>query len=368
MKLILAVLACAMLVGCTSMPYRPAQADGAFPGLVDFVASAPGRSVDVLLVHGMCTHDVRWVDATVAQLSSALRAQTQAPAAAPAAMAAAEGIQLVERRITLRQGELRIKALVWSPLTTPLKHQLDYDHSDRLPVVRAKLNARAKDLLMDDCIPDALIYQGVSRDAIQQRMAQAVLRATEGAAPDAPLLVLSASLGSKILFDTLLRMDAAAQRTIDRIAYLVMAANQIPLLTLADQQAVAAAPVPGPGPGATPTASGASGAPAASTASAAQAGDSLQALLRKRRAAATPRTARKLTLVAFSDPNDLLTYTLERERYAPLGVEVVNVLVSNAPTWFGLLERPDHAHGNYLLNPDVARMAACGQPRSARCE
>jgi hypothetical protein len=49
-------------------------------------------------------------------------------------------------------------------------------------------------------------------------------------------------------------------------------------------------------------------------------------------------------------------------------VEVVNVLVSNAPTWFGLLERPDHAHMNYLLNPDVARMVACGQPRSARCE
>jgi len=46
----------------------------------------------------------------------------------------------------------------------------------------------------------------------------------------------------------------------------------------------------------------------------------------------------------------------------------VNVLVSNAPTWLGLLERPDHAHTNYLLNPDVARMVACGEPRSARCE
>lgn len=41
---------------------------------------------------------------------------------------------------------------------------------------------------------------------------------------------------------------------------------------------------------------------------------------------------------------------------------------SNAPTWLGLLERPDHAHTNYLLNPDVARMVACGEPRSARCE
>lgn len=341
MRLFPILLACAMLVGCSSMPYRPAQADGAFPGLVDFVATAPGRSVDVLLVHGMCTHDVRWADATVAQLGGALKAQT----ISASRTAAADGIEIAERTIALRQGELRVKALIWSPLTSPLKRQLDYDRSDRLPLVRAKLNARAKDLLMNDCLPDALIYQGVSRDAIQQRMAQAIQRATAGAAPDAPLLVLSSSLGSKILFDTLLRMAREAQPTIERLAYLVMAANQIPLLALADQQAVGAA--------------GALAAPVP---------DSLQALLRKRRAPASPRSAQQLTLVAFSDPNDLLTYTLERERYAGLGVNVVNVLVSNAPTWFGLVERPDRAHAHYLFNPDVARMAACGQPRSARCE
>ena len=257
-----------------------------------------------------------------------------------------DGIEIVERTIALRQGELRIKALLWSPLTAPLKRQLDYDLSARLPATRAKLNAQAKDKLMDDCLPDALVYQGVARDTIQQRMAQAVLRATGDAEPDAPLLVLSSSLGSKILFDTLLRMDASAQRTIDRMAYLVMGANQIPLLALVDQQVAGLA------------------------ATAARAPDSLYSVLLKRRASVSPRSrgTGKLNLVAFSDPNDLLTYTLERERYAGLGVEVVNVLVSNAPTWLGLLERPDHAHANYLLNPDVARMVACGEPRSARCE
>jgi hypothetical protein len=344
MKLILSWLAFAMLVGCSSMPYRPARADGDFPGLADFVAAAPGRSVDLLLVHGMCTHDVRWADDTVAQLGRALNAQA-APGSASAGAAAADGIQIVERTLRLPQGELRIRALLWSPLTTPLKRQLDYDLSARLPVTRAKFNAAAKDRLIDDCFSDALIYQGVARDAIQQQMAQAILRATEGASADAPLLMLSSSLGSKILFDTLLRMESAAQRTIDRMAFLAMGANQIPLLSLADQQvggAMAAAAAPP---------------------------DSLQALLRRHRVPAAPRgSAPRLTVVAFSDPNDLLSYTLERERYAGLGVDVVNVLVSNAPTWFGLLERPDLAHANYLLNPDVARMVACGQPRSARCE
>ncbi len=353
MKLFIPLLACALLVGCTSLPYRPPQPDGAFPGLVDFVAQAPDHRVDVLLVHGMCTHDARWADETVAQLGSALHAEPVRPAgAAPAAMAA-DGIEIVERIITLRQGELRIKALLWSPLTTPLKRQLEYDLSARLPATRARLNGLAKDKLLDDCLPDALIYQGVARDTIQQRMAQAILRATGDGPPETPLLVLSSSLGSKILFDTLLRMDSGAQRTIDRMAYLVMAANQIPLLALADQQVAGANP-------------GTAGA----AATAIRPPDSLQQLLLKRRAGALPRnrSAGKLSLVAFSDPNDLLTYTLERERYAGLGVDVVNVLVSNAPTWLGLLERPDHAHTNYLLNPGVARMVACGEPRSARCE
>lgn len=351
MKLFFPLLACALLVGCTSMPYRPPQADGAFPGLVDFVATSPGHRVDVLLVHGMCTHDVRWADETVAQLGSALNAQAARPAGAAPAMAAADGIEIVERTIVLRQGELHIKALVWSPLTTPLKRQLDDDLSANLPATRAKLNAQIKDKLLDDCIPDALIYQGIARDTIRQRMAQAILRATADAAPDAPLLVLSSSLGSKILFDTLLHMDRAAQRTIDRMAYLVMAANQIPLLALADQQLPAAVP----GVAATTVVSPP---------------DSLHQVLLKRREGIRPRSSNSgnLSLVAFSDPNDLLTYTLERERYAGLGVNVVNVLVSNAPTWFGLLERPDHAHTNYLLNPGVARMVACGEPRSARCE
>lgn len=351
MKTLLPLLACCMLAGCTTLPYHPPQFlenDARFPGLVDVAADAPGRHADVLLVHGMCTHDVRWADDTVAQLSTALRAQLGTSPAAPAAVG--DGIAIISRRLPLPQGELRFQALLWSPLTTPLKHQLDYDHSDRVPARRARLNGTLKDGLIDDCIADALVYQGVARDTLRQRMREAILRATADQSADAPLVVLSSSLGSKILFDTLLQMleepatRAAAQRTADRLSYLVMAANQIPLLSLADQ------PLPG-------AALAAAGPP-----------DSLLAVLRQRRAPAVPRAPLpQLVLVAFTDPNDLLSYTLPRERYAGAGVQVFNVLVSNAPGWFGLLERPDQAHGNYLRNPDVARLVACGQPRSARC-
>lgn len=88
--------------------------------------------------------------------------------------------------------------------------------------------------------------------------------------------------------------------------------------------------------------------------------------LRRTRAAANVASA-PLVLVAFSDPSDLLSYTLQTARYAGEGVTVYNILVSNAPIWFGALERPDNAHLHYLTNPDVARLIACGQPLSQRC-
>ena len=132
-------------------------------------------------------------------------------------------------------------------------------------------------------------------------------------------------------------------RAVDRMRFLVMAANQIPLLSLADQQIASAGLAP-----AVP--------------------DSLQLLLQKRLASNQRRAGRHLTLVAFTDPNDLLSYTLPPEKYAREGITVYNILVSNAPTYLGLLERPDHAHLEYLTNPDVGRLIACGQPTSSLCK
>jgi hypothetical protein len=41
--------------------------------------------------------------------------------------------------------------------------------------------------------------------------------------------------------------------------------------------------------------------------------------------------------------------------------------VSNDRTWLGLIENPVTAHLDYLANPDVGAMIACGQPRVAGC-
>lgn len=368
--LLLPLLLC---VAACSMPYRPAQfmePGATFPGLAHFVTQAPGHQVDVLLVHGMCTHDAGWATETVQQLGSALNANLpRTPAAAAKAGVAPGEIEIIPAMVPAGDGAIRFQSLIWSPLTTPLKQQLCYDQSGKSAICegsppytpqRAGINAKVKDLLMDDCLPDALIYQGEARGQIQQRMRDAVMRATAGAAPDAPLVVISESLGSKILFDTLSSMldergatpDAkraadAARQTLDRLAYLVMAANQIPILGLADQGL--------------PLELGRRALPQ----------DSLQRVLERRSArnvdAAGAAGIAGLTLVAFTDPNDLLSYTLQKEKYERPGVAVHNVLVSNARTWFGAFENPVDAHVRYLDNPDVGRLIVCGEPKSSLC-
>ncbi|NVD69212.1 hypothetical protein HUX88_01400 [Duganella sp. BJB1802] len=353
------------LCACTT-PYQPPQpldANTNFPGLIDLAARAGGKSADVLLVHGICTHDASWAGVVVSQLMQPLTAATS-PTSTRAAGTGGPQIQIVSSNVATSAGKLRFDALIWSPLTTPLKRQLCYDQTGKSSVCegappftpsRARLNARFKDGLIDDCLPDALVYQGVARDDIQRRMRDAILQVmgTSETSPEVPLVVISHSMGSKILFDTLLRMSEeapgspaalVAQRAVDRLRLLVMAANQIPLLSLADQQ-IGAAPL-------------------------APASDSLQRLLQKRMNARRTAAAvdQRLTLVAFTDPNDLLSYTLPADRYAGEGVVVYNILASNAPTYFGLLERPDYAHLNYLTNAGVGRLITCGLPASALCK
>nr|WP_315258127.1 hypothetical protein [uncultured Duganella sp.] len=345
-----------LLLAC-STPYRPPVVPPAvFPGLIDLAAQANGRAAEVLLVHGLCTHDASWAAEVVPQLTRALDAAT-----VPASRSAGAAVEIVPTSVATPAGQLRFNTLIWSPLTNQLKRQLCDDQSDKsalcsgappYPHRRARLNARFKDGLIDDCLPDALIYQGVARDAIQLRMRAAILQVLASAQAEAPLVVIAHSMGSKILFDTLLRMTeepaaspaaALAQQALERMRLLVMAANQIPLLSLADQPLPAADATAEPPP------------------------DSLQLLLRKRQAGQRRAADRHLTLVAFTDPNDLLSFTLDERKYAQDGITVYNILVSNGPTWLGLLERPDTAHLDYLSNPDVGRLIACGQPVSRLC-
>lgn len=163
-----AVALLALLLAACSTPYRPPRlvdAGTAYPGLIDLAAQS--GTADVLLVHGICTHDASWAGLVVSQLMRSFTAATTSPA--PARVSGGPQVQIVPSTVETPAGRLRFNALIWSPLTNGLKRQLCYDQSDKsalctgeppYPYTRERLNARFKDGLIDDCLSDALIYQG----------------------------------------------------------------------------------------------------------------------------------------------------------------------------------------------------------------
>jgi hypothetical protein len=361
----LSLLPLLCLLAACSTPYRPAVVvhdSATFPGIAGIVAIAGSNPVDVLLVHGMCTHDAAWAERQIERITGVVTDHAPAPVATGAAPA---GIEVVERTRRLAGGTVRFHALVWSPLTAGLKHQLDFDLTDtpadcagagECKPKRARLNGYVKDNLLNDCLSDAVIYEGASHVAIRDAMVRAISQAIDNDPDsDAPLVVVAESLGSKMLFDALSAMleswqpqtRALGQQAARRLALLFMAGNQLPILALAEQST---------GPRAIPARDMA-------------VADALQRFLdlRRRQPNRRAEALQRLAVVAFTDPNDLLSYRLLPARYAAPDVAVADVLVSNDRTWLGLIENPMTAHLDYLANPDVGTMIACGVPSAASC-
>jgi hypothetical protein len=359
------------LAGCAT-PYEPpvvVHGSSAFPGIADVVGDARGKPVDIILVHGMCTKGEKDGQEAITKLVNAIdRNVTVTPSLRAAASEGKESdvLEIETKPVSIAGGTARFSALVWSPLTTPLKRQLYFDKTGEptdcesanvCTPVRAKLNGKLKDTLLNDCLADAMIYQGTSRDGIRQKMSDAISRLIERARIAArdestepgPLILVSFSLGSKIAFDALEYLTVKGRPTgegavdaIDRLSVIYMGANQLPILHLSEQNAI--------------TAARALTEPA----------DSLQRVLRfapRRNALATR------TVVSFTDPNDLLSYRLLSSRYASSNVAIADVLVSNDNTYVGLLESPYAAHLDYDVNDSVNTLIACGWPkRSKRCK
>jgi hypothetical protein len=363
--------ALAWLTACTT-PYRPpviVHDSDDFPGIASLIAANGKTPVDIVLVHGMCTHDTRSARTAIDDLARTIDAgyASNWPDAPPAPVPNRIGI--VSKTALVGGGTVRFTALVWSPLTADLKKRLAYDSTGtpndcsqpgnteaNCKPKRASFNGQFKDSLLNDCLADAMIYQGTSHRAIKGAMVQTMKQVIEdqdskGGNPG-PLVVISESLGSKLVFDALNDMlsrpknDPLAllgQRAADRLGLVFMPGNQIPILGLADEQDNKA---PGPKTAGLPV-------------------DALQRFLVLRRRVGIERrkALSKLKLVALTDPNDLLSYRLLRADYVSGEVGLANVLVSNRSTNFGMLEDPLGAHLGYMENPDVHRLIIRGWRR-----
>jgi hypothetical protein len=217
------------------------------------------------------------------------------------------------------------------------------------------MNGSLKTELVNDCLSDAVVYSGQHGDVIRAAMKLAVCHELGGApatgqpcdltnaGPERPIVVITESLGSKVLFDAAKAVyhdvgpDPAARAAMNHrfasIQTIYLMANQIPLLDIAS-------PMP----------------PASSL-------DEMVGMMHTGRMAMASERAAAMaapTVVAFTDPNDLLSYRLLPPVVDLASARLINVIVSNAATWLRSLERPDIAHCGYTLNRTVMGLIAQG--------
>jgi hypothetical protein len=347
-----------LLAGCTTRPYEKPElipAESTFPGIVDgFGAANQFRKLDVFVVHGMCNHGVEWAKLTFAELARALGMV----ASADAQQVPLDGAAQLYRQVIEGEGRQAIlSAFVWSPLSQDAKDDLCFDVTAPTQACpgdqatsrqkRASANGMLKNELLNECLADALVYAGNRGRAIRDAMKDALVTGLSAEhkplkeyaagdaprAPDWPLYMISDSLGSKILLDSIREMQSASnqegqfiEETVARMAAVYLRANQIPLLSLTDASATPSNPFE------------ALGAP----------------LRRAAEGKSNMRDAQEpLPIIAFTDPNDLLSFALHDAKYDTARLRFVDVLVTNAPTYFGKFQSPLDAHTHYKRNKCV---------------
>lgn len=375
---LLAAIAALALAGCAGM--RTSDA-----GIVGIGDVSKNQEVDVVLIHGMGASGIDWaVDANTKLAEATHRTFDEA------AFRGQEPVYLNGDKTEVYSGVLNLTghppvhtyAIVWSAAVTPWKRTLCYDASEvingvcEIPAVhgRALLNSQLKSDLLDTRLSDVVFYVAEGQ-AIVPGVVEALQRILDGdvaspvkehglarmSARQVPVFFMSESLGSKILLDSLLvifgdpplpiaRVSTDVAGTLSRFGAFFMAANQVAILS--------------------PRAIGSSTderCPKHDVLSHRARADcriaQLAALLKQRKEMRFP-----VRIVAFSDPNDLLSWKLEpyfaqlcREGYAFCDLGVVDIEVGNAFSWFGLFENPIPAHTGYWKQRDVKRILDHGK-------
>ena len=359
------------------------QIDHSFDGLRALapVGEPQGDPVRLFVVHGMTTQQNDYADDLVGGLASRLGLARVEYRDEPHSVPGAVSFGGESADINLRvyhlydrdEERLKVTALNWSPLTASIKqHQFASDNA--LP--RATINGLIKTGVLNDGLSDATLYLGSYQTVMRRGVMMGLCAFLDGefvndrcvptATAHGSVALISESLGSYMLFDAIEALNCggvnspAGEPLFSRLRQLYMFANQIPLLELADLKPRPSAP--GAGPSLESTKLNAfldrvrrwRGARVRAQGRPAGAGPE-----------AAPPETQPLEIVAFTDPNDLLSYELNRRNYRQAGAdphafETSNVLYPNATAWLGLFADPLSAHTGYSKNPEVLDLVACG--------
>jgi hypothetical protein len=343
--------------------------------------AGPERSIlKVIMVHGVGTHVPGYSGRLSANLAQALGLTVVAPETkgfaieGPAFPGETLGTLTVSRHTNVaRDREMLFFELTWSPISQPAKDAIAFDSTAVYAHRRASLNNVFKQFV-NDVAPDPLVYTGTGRERIQVTIGQALcwaLSADWQGLPDEQQLCdadspafasrldtdefafITHSLGSRITTDGLTRLtryvETAGDRRVtqalqERDVKIFMLANQLPLLQSGLEPASVLGAVP---------------------AHCLPEGTSF-----------ANRLFKETELIAFSDPNDLLSYPIPdafvREhvdsRLCPKQVNVtINIAAVGSVLGVGEFANPLSAHVDYDDDERVIGLITrgIGQPETA---
>jgi len=263
--------------------------------------------------------------------------------------------------------KMKVYELTWSPTTEYIKrHQFEIDMQESRS--RQLVNDALKQSLVDLSLSDAVLYAGTFREQMRYPIKVAINRMiADGFEDGDQIAMVSFSLGSYMLLDTIAAMakpepnrDTTLQRNsmeelVAHTSQIYMLANQVPLLELSNLE------VPTEDRFRTATQPGT---------------DVLERFIELKSIAVAGRKVprailTKFQVVSFSDPNDLLSYTLNKtnlaSNYPSISVNPVNVSMIIEP-WsiLGIVANPAVAHTNWDMDNRALDLLIFGYPSKSR--
>ena len=247
---------------------------------------------------------------------------------------------------------IHLRSMHWSDITFTRKNSLR--HIDANPTFlenRAAITRQIKESLINNGFSDALMYTGVYQQKIIKRVIESYSHINQ-INPGAKVVIVTFSLGSAIMIDSLkeLEMINKANLLKEKVEIIYMMANQIPLIQIGTQ------PISTINTKDTPK------------------DDFYTSLIPYLAKNGTKLDDKEIRIVAFSDPNDLLSYPLDANNMGELSSKYVNVAISVADKTFYVpfyKEKSSFvnylkAHTGYTYNHNVKELLLNGNHSQAK--
>jgi hypothetical protein len=344
-----------------------------FEGLSPFLRNNKKGKMKVLMVHGVGDHlpgySTQFVEKLAKELDLPVMSAQYKTISLTSRLDASKnlGNLRISRLLSKdRSRELLFYELTWSAITAKQKEVLAYDNSGEYSFRRAEINDLMKKF-SNDTGPDPIIYLGDSREDILVSFGQSFCWMTKSNWDELPddvsqacsfnddsiaaniqidqYAFISHSLGSRIIIDGMQRIaslldqrDAEFSEALkDKEIPIYMMSNQLPMLQLGRK-------IP-------------------------EVNNQKAAYCRPEGNKYNQRMLTKTPIIAFSDPNDLLSYAIPHgfvEKYldSRLCIDVTNININVATVFdaFGLgkMANPINAHIGYDTDDRVIALIAKG--------